>query len=479
MLPTAHLPVGISTHNCLSWSSDGELAIAAGEEIYLLLPRYAIGEPWTHVHFRVNTFTYDEWPSRAQASFADMAIGEEQARVTVTGIAWSPPGLAKYRRSVLAILTSNLLLSIWAPGSNPTNENGWERVLIINDTAIPQAIAPSSAIRSLRRVRSMAWAPPHPHHVGGHEILSSMGKRETPLLAVADEINGLCFLKVFGPFRSASLAWDVQILTYNTLEPVEKVNYRPSLLRDVMNTKHFINYIAFDEWNTSSGIGRGISVTYRSSGVFYQSTLALETSDGLKLIDTQINQLTAKRKHDLPQTAPPLMQAILQGQKAKYATENNLSIDGVVLKTWGVASLGDLVAVCLTSHPRNMVEYQAYSEMYTTVLFGDSAVENQEKDFFPWQEVPEVDERKARQTIITTSLDDSLPTELTPFDLKIRYATSQSVSSPTTPELPPPDKCPFCGDDVGIEGASEGSKELYCPNGHPFGMSLSSLPRTR
>ena len=404
MLPSAHLPVGISTEECLAWSSDGEVAIAAGEEVYLLIPRYAVGEPWIHVRLRVNTFTYEEWPPQRQASFADLSIGEEQARVTVISLAWSPPGLAKHRRSVLAILTSNLLLSLWAPGGNPRDSECWQRVLIVD----------------CKRIRSMAWAPANPLNLQPRNPLSNK-KWGIPFLAVANNNDEISLLIISSPFMSASVPWKGQMLGHEAIEPVYKVNYRPSLLRDALNAKSLLDCIAFGDWSSESDI----SLMYRISGVLYQTMVTLSLDPVRAVLDsTRTHSSLARGYHGAPLEAPDFMQAAVKAHKIKYSNQNHVNLSDVILKTLGLASLGDLVAVCITSHPGKMVEYQALSESSATILFGNRNGTSNLTAVFPWQEPHEVDEGKVCQIILFTLFDRQRLAllNLTAFDLKILYA---------------------------------------------------------
>lgn len=109
----------------------------------------------------MNYFTFGEWSVETPASLADMSIGEEQSTSTVTSIAWSSPGLGTYRRSVLAVLTTNLLLALWDPGPNLVETSSWRRVTIMNDhleAYLELTTAPRKDTRKSRRVRAMCWA---------------------------------------------------------------------------------------------------------------------------------------------------------------------------------------------------------------------------------------------------------------------------------------------------------------------------------
>ncbi|KAL6715122.1 hypothetical protein ACLMJK_007384 [Lecanora helva] len=404
MLPTADLPTVIPSEECLAWSYDNELAIIAGEEVHLLLPRIASGEPWTHVHFEANVFTYDEWPAQKQASFADMSIGEEQAKVVVLAIAWSPPGLAKHKRSVLAVLTSNLLVSLWAPGGDPTDPDQWKRVLIIN----------------VKRIRSMAWALIQSQSVEFRSLLSAK-KWGTALLAVGNDYNELSFLTVSSPYNSDSTEWKSITLGHAIIPPVQKQVHRPSLLWDELSAKHFIDLVSFGDWKSAGEI----KVVYRSSGLLYQSVLAI-SNDPLQAVlnDSSTHQLVPQDLYSSSLKVPAFMQNAMQTIREDYGKAHHLDADGVVLKTWGAASIGGLFAVCSTSHPANMVEYQTNSESSARILFASPEGADSTQQTFPWQNAKEIDDGDVCKSIILSTLDYQLLASLilTSRDVKIVYA---------------------------------------------------------
>ena len=427
MLPTAHIPVGISTQNCLAWSPDGELALAAGEEVYLLLPHHNDSQPWKHVRFQVNRFTLDEWPWQEPASFKDMSIGEEQALVTVSALAWSPCGLAKHRRSVLVVLTSNLLLSLWTPYADPTDPECWERVMIVNYFLIPENVStPQKQSRTSQRIRSMAWAPIYPEHAERQTPFSTR-KWGVFLMAITDDENGVYFVNLVSPFTGASIAWEIQTLLYKKIPPAAHPYQRASLLRLKMSEKAFIDRVSFGTWNS----GLYIPVTYHTSGVIYHDTLELvlgpplsatvrpesESVDKFQENAVQQLQMTSYLSPPIPS---PSFEIQVQEQKKTYGAENRLGLH-VLSRIWGFASFESLSAVCITLHPSRSIEYSGAAEEFAKVIF-DSAYREQEK--FPWQEATEVDGSMARQTILGTILNDTtLRTfDLSSFDLKILYS---------------------------------------------------------
>ena len=447
MLPVAHIPVGISTQNCLAWSPDGELALAAGEEVYLLLPHYNDSQPWKHVRFHVNRFTIDEWPWPEPASFKEMSIGEEQALVTVTALAWSSWGLAKYRRSVLAVLTSNLLLSLWTSYADRANPECWQRVMIVNDCLIPEHVStPREQSRASQRIRSMTWAPVNPEHADRQTPFSPR-KWGVFLMAITDDENGVYLVNFTSPFTDASMGWEIQTLLYKRIPPAIQPNQRPSLLRLKMSEKSFIDQVSFGTWNS----GEVIQVTYhRSSGATYHEYLKLVIGPPLSAIvepvagpkdelqEDTVQQLPIT-SHLSPRTLSPSVEVQIQEQKKIYGADNRLGLN-VLSRIWGFASFQCLSAICITLHPSRSVEYSPAVEEFAKVIF-DSA--NPEQDNFPWQDPAEVDDSMTRHTILSTVLDITMlkSFDLSSLDLKIIY--SALCASMLTESLQQPQRIQF------------------------------------
>lgn len=431
MLPITQVACSISSQDCLSWSTDYELAIAAAEEVYILLPCQGGSEAWTHVRFPVNTFTYDEWPVRSQLTMADMSIGEEQSKVTIASLQWSPPGFAKYRRSILAILTTNLILSLWAPGSDPRDPEGWERVLIINNAAVPPSMAPSQRDCLLERVRSMAWLPVNDHP--NPEFPSPKRVWGVPILAVADDNNGLWIFSLGSSFISGSSPWETQVLAYKTLVPLYQRSSRPSLLNEALNTRNYIDSIRTLQWDSASEL----LITCLSSSNSHQIRLKVLFAPWMcvTVTEIQVSKANAGRCYGWLRQAPESAQISMNKLKARYSSESNLNIDDVVLKIWGVACSEDLSAICVTCHPAKMVEYQPPAEDSATVVFGHRADEDaaNRPAAFPWQAPPSVNHRQTRQAIVSTilaflrkstAIEETF--KLTPFDLKFIYTAMTS-----------------------------------------------------
>lgn len=166
----------------------------------------------------MNTFTNRQWRPLEPAGFDHFSIGEEQSSSVVVALAWSPPGLSKYQRSVLAILTSNLLLSFWARTSDSKINSGWQRVLVVNNAIkkswsrrsyVPQEFDETLLRRKLR-IRNMTWAP-HARRpsVNVNHFEARWG---TFLLAIANDDDEVLILLISSPFMNSSNSWDSKIV---------------------------------------------------------------------------------------------------------------------------------------------------------------------------------------------------------------------------------------------------------------------------
>ena len=92
----------------------------------------------------------------------DFSIGAELSESHIVGLSWSPPGLAKHRRCMLAVLTSNLILSFY----QSIGQGKWVRVAIVNDSLkqhfskdFPQTEMRTGIGLRKRNIRSFTWCP--------------------------------------------------------------------------------------------------------------------------------------------------------------------------------------------------------------------------------------------------------------------------------------------------------------------------------
>src|SRR4051812_9221037 len=136
-LPSNVVPVAAypSCEDCLSWG-DESVAVGAGQNVYLMQctkttldSDVSSAANWSTSTLRVDQFDDEEWPEKALSTICHFSIGEEQSESHVAWVQFSPPGIGIHRRSVLAVLTSNLLLSLWETDGS---QRGWKRTCVVN-----------------------------------------------------------------------------------------------------------------------------------------------------------------------------------------------------------------------------------------------------------------------------------------------------------------------------------------------------------
>ncbi|KAH7058765.1 transcription factor IIIC subunit delta N-term-domain-containing protein [Macrophomina phaseolina] len=265
--------------NSLAWSHDCTLALAAGETVELLMPVLRLDsddidtglggtQQWINVHIRTNLFTpsevlpVDPLPSRANS------IGEEISTSEVAAVDWSPPGLAKHSRCALAVLATNLSLSIWASDSDPKITRSWRRVLILNHELerYCQSLYGEEEIRAdldwetrrrlRRRVRSFAWSPQlRPEQSPKQSIQDACFPVNGSFIAVANDYNDVVILRVDSPFSFFSPAaskWSARAVAHFSLEPKLDLhsNPRPFTLDETLRDQRYISNLAWSPWAT-------------------------------------------------------------------------------------------------------------------------------------------------------------------------------------------------------------------------------------
>ncbi|KZF25041.1 hypothetical protein L228DRAFT_258517 [Xylona heveae TC161] len=285
MLLNIHLPFTPTDVDSVDWSKDGELAIAAGEYIQLLLPRYGSGtigqtrpDPsrretattrphetregsdaqWDSLIFRANLFSEDEIPARAPAPFKVFSIGEEQGIGAVSTLKWSSPGIGLHRRPVLAVLTTNHLLSIWDGAARSRKAEHFNRVMILNDAVlghfdqgqnghdVPRELHNLNKLR--RRIMSFAWSKPCFLKKNG-EINALGATWGTSLFAVANDNNEMVILRIIPPSsRCTGGQWSTEALGDVRAQTLKEEESEFSLLKAAMISRSIISQIAWSPW---------------------------------------------------------------------------------------------------------------------------------------------------------------------------------------------------------------------------------------
>jgi len=325
------LPIWPSITNCLSWSADSELAIAAEGHIELLLPKLKLfkldlknsrDNLWSTLHLRVDQFTQHEVAVQEPLTSANFSVGEELSSCVVLALAWSPSGLAKHGRSALAVLTSNLVLSIWAPGGDPTNLSEWKRVLLINraldgfsqgqrqfdgldeDAGLKHA-------KKKQRVRAFAWSQPLALGYECEEHLDVTEIGSHTFLAISNDCNEIVLMLIESRHRLPAMRKSTWVASVSRLFHIDDFNFSdtPSLastFEEYMSKAAYVNHIAWSPWSpqdASSKAGASDSfIAYTTPSKLairivrsLQSTLDLTVDDGDIFVDVLL------QSHDICQ----------------------------------------------------------------------------------------------------------------------------------------------------------------------------------
>ncbi|KAF2807711.1 uncharacterized protein BDZ99DRAFT_420176 [Mytilinidion resinicola] len=282
----------------LAWSQDCELAIAVNEMVQLLVSlsfkifQQQPASPWHIVNLATSLWTSTELPLKYPAPFGTFSVGEEISASAVVSLEWSPPGISKHRRSALAVLTSNLVLSLWAPESSPKVPASWERRLIVNDCIEPYLgnfdrnetydnEEERMDKRRLRmRLRSFTWCSTNPDR----GLSSNIGSRlhwGPYILAMSNDDNQVLFVSVESPYTSVSSdqGWKATVIGHFSLGVSEPVPYSTAVFEDFIQQQRCVSHLAWSPWS-HRGDGRLDSVlSYASNDKLYARNIVLRIED--------------------------------------------------------------------------------------------------------------------------------------------------------------------------------------------------------
>jgi hypothetical protein len=112
---------------------------------------------------------------------------------TVVSVSWSPPGLVKHRRSVLAVLTTNQVLSIYAYAGTK-----WTRVAIVNkalESHFGENVNPDTPKTRKTSIRSFTWTPPLIIPAQDQPHPGPESRWGIPFLAITTDANDVAFVQ--------------------------------------------------------------------------------------------------------------------------------------------------------------------------------------------------------------------------------------------------------------------------------------------
>ncbi|KAK3724536.1 hypothetical protein LTR37_001160 [Vermiconidia calcicola] len=281
------LPFWPTTLDCLSWSKNNLIAVAGGEQVAILIPRLhepgPDGTNWNSITFKANAFTADEVPLSDPLSFANLSVGEELSLRHVQALGWSSPGLGRYGRCVLAVLSSNHILSFWECDGKVNDGANWKRTVVVNHALrryynnADQSDGETEQkererLRVTQRVRAFAWSQTvHGGLVTSEESIphAHCGYQ---LLAVSTEAGDIILLRVVSPHSILSnehSEWKVEVTHCFNVGDLASEALRSGLFveqhddRPLHNATLIADHLALGPWRQNN------------SGGCYISTIAL------------------------------------------------------------------------------------------------------------------------------------------------------------------------------------------------------------
>lgn len=210
MLEDIKVPFLPPALNILDWSQDCELAVTSGEHVQILVPKISAADAdattsqWDTVRFKVTDHDLNQPYLRQTVAASIFSVGEELSTCHPITLVWSPPGLARHGRSILAVLTSDHVLTFWEPGADPRNARNWSKITVAGQETMPGSNAPvtpeqyvklpkEDVAKLRKRVRNLAWSP-----VNYTEAESPWG---SSLIAVANDYCEISVMRVISPHQ--------------------------------------------------------------------------------------------------------------------------------------------------------------------------------------------------------------------------------------------------------------------------------------
>jgi len=373
------LPSWPSCKDCLCWSGD-RLACAGGEFVHILELKTSVhrvnaaGHPQWHVTtIQTSHFSLDEWPYQSLATLSHFSIGEEQSTSTVAALQWSPPGLGIYRRSVLAVLTTNLLLTLWETDGTPGQ---WRRTCIINRFLKGgAAFEQTDSARRSRRIRSFTWCEPL------HAAKASKWGHQH--LALTDDDGDIVTLQL-SKRTNVHGKWSVHEVARHKIPHTSKSDMAKngSLFRRVLMESPPVSKLRHSPWQ-----GQGVflfgtrnwasTLEIRRNGALHKVKMLVmeeESQNSLHYTIVDENPSTGVSQSSLGSRSRSLegkdFAHAIQTPGAEYNELHNLG-GHYRVKFWGTAKsdAANMIAACITMHPSDVLEYTTASTENCVLVF--------------------------------------------------------------------------------------------------------------
>ena len=313
-------------------------------------------------------------------------------------MSWSPSGLAKYGRCALAILTSNLLLCIWDPQTDPADPKAWRRTSIINDALSnhylnlrvkrPKMVS-NSTLRKRKRIRGFSWAP-----ALLDPPFSRTGFPNSYYLAIVNDLLELFLVHV-------KTTCDSQIAdsVANSDGPAVPLN-----ISSPANSNGLLPIVRWSMWRLEeplihntinldiNGSQCSLSILAKRNAESNFSFIA-QKSEGLQSSYSTAGKCPwATAIEDTVLDPKGCLGNRVSEHKQQFSAQYNL--DGrVTYRIWGISEYREYSTVCFTLHPSEMVQYVVPSteRSYLEFAYGSangSSSEEPSISRFPWETIP-------------------------------------------------------------------------------------------
>lgn len=302
------LPFWPSSLDCLRWSSDNIIAVGGGDQIGILTPRLQGPGPdgtfWNSTYFKANAFTSEEAPLLQPLTFTNFSPGEELSNRHVQALEWSPLGLARFGQCVLAVLSSNHVLSLWECDGRADAGSNWKRKVIINHalmshySTIEKATGETDQLYNERkqvsqRVRAFAWSPRTFSATMElkSDLLDNVG---SGLMAVSSEAGDIAILHIRSPYNILdveSTDWQVDIMHTISIKHLV-VEAESGIINPTMSGPHsydnglIADHVAYQSWSAEADSTAGAALFFIVKGKLY--SLQIQTGSTTGSLDAHL-----------------------------------------------------------------------------------------------------------------------------------------------------------------------------------------------
>lgn len=201
----------------------------------------------------MNQWTEEELPTVESRPYKNFSIGEELSTSFAARLQWSSSGLAKNHRCGLAVLTTNLVLSIWTSKSDPRSTESWERRFIVNlalDGFYRNKDQTPKKLLCGRRVRAFTWGP------SKEGFADDSPENTGHVLAVANDLHDIFLIQIQSPYNSPlcySCGWSAHILHYFESISTESNRTYQTFFESYRLHQEYVSEFSWSSWTVGEG----------------------------------------------------------------------------------------------------------------------------------------------------------------------------------------------------------------------------------